>query len=177
MPYKVLVREGGDIGSLQGRSRRIADALLDLGMTHAVGVPENGSRFIFEYLGSSSSCQVVPVCREGEAWAIASGLWIGGKSPVMIIQNTGLLESGDAFRGTAVEMRVPLLALIGYRGYRSLSREYPDSAATFLNRHSRHGVYRIQSWRMVKNRESLRRRFRRQRLVPDLWRCSYHDDP
>jgi sulfopyruvate decarboxylase TPP-binding subunit len=51
---------------------------------------------------------------------------------VLIIQNTGLLEYGDAFRGTAVEMGVPLLAMIGYRGYRSLSKEHPDSAATFF---------------------------------------------
>jgi sulfopyruvate decarboxylase TPP-binding subunit len=36
---------------------------------------------------------------------------------VVVIQNTGLLESGDALRGTAVRMAVPLLTLVTWRGY------------------------------------------------------------
>ncbi|MBI3920851.1 MAG: hypothetical protein HY318_05475 [Armatimonadetes bacterium] len=35
----------------------------------------------------------------------------------MLIQSTGFLESGDALRGTAMRMRVPLVCLITYRGY------------------------------------------------------------
>jgi hypothetical protein len=76
------------------------------------------------------------VTREGEAFALASGLWIGGGAPVVAIQNTGLLESGDALRGTAVRMGIPLLCLIGYRGYSSMDRSgidpfhRPDSTHT-----------------------------------------------
>ena len=55
--------------------------------------------------------------REGEAFAVASGLWLGGRTPVVSVQCTGLMESGDAIRGTAVRMGVPLLCLVGYRGY------------------------------------------------------------
>ncbi len=42
--------------------------------------------------------------------------------PVVVIQNTGLLESGDSLRGTALRMRVPLLCLITYRGYATMTR-------------------------------------------------------
>ncbi|MEC9340842.1 MAG: hypothetical protein VX663_05125 [Pseudomonadota bacterium] len=35
-----------------------------------------------------------------------------------MIQNTGQLEAGDALRGTVIRMGIPLLCLIGYRGYR-----------------------------------------------------------
>jgi sulfopyruvate decarboxylase TPP-binding subunit len=42
---------------------------------------------------------------------------MGGSVPALIIQNTGLLESGDAYRGTALRMRVPLLCLVTVRGY------------------------------------------------------------
>jgi len=65
----------------------------------------------------------VTVTREGEAFAVASGLWLGGAHPVVLIQNTGLLESGDSLRGTAMRMGVPLLCLVTYRGYHKLPKE------------------------------------------------------
>lgn len=131
MAAKVIPREfTGDETTLKQRSQRIVAALSGLKITHAVGVPDNATRVIFELLEETSEIQVVSVCREGEAWAIASGLWVGGKLPVVIIQNTGLLESGDGLRGTAIEMGVPLLALMDYRGYHTLSQPNPDSAAS-----------------------------------------------
>jgi len=130
---KIIVRGSGIDGkALRHRSKRIVESLQDLGMSHAVGIPDNSSRIIYELLEMRNQLEVVKVCREGEAWAIASGLWIGGKQPTVIIQNTGFLESGDALRGTAVAMGVPLVALIDYRGYHTLSQsgsEPVDSAA------------------------------------------------
>ena len=90
------------------------------GLTHAVGLPDNASAALFERLDRHPSIDLLTVTREGEAFAIASGLWVGGKSSIVIVQNTGLLESGDALRGTAARMEVPLLCLVTYRGYRSL---------------------------------------------------------
>lgn len=133
MPAKVVPRTfTGNEATLQQRSVRIVQALIDLGVTHVVGVPDNATRLIFVMLDQDSSIQVVSVCREGEAWAIASGLWVGGKYPVVIIQNTGFLESGDALRGTAIEMGVPLLAIIDYRGHQTLGKPNMDSAASFF---------------------------------------------
>jgi sulfopyruvate decarboxylase TPP-binding subunit len=57
------------------------------------------------------------VTREGEAIAVAAGLWLGGAAPVVVLQNTGLLEAGDALRGTASRMGAPLLVLVTCRGY------------------------------------------------------------
>ena len=51
------------------------------------------------------------------AFAIASGLWLGGASPLVVIQTTGLLESGDSLRGTAARMGAPIPILITGRGY------------------------------------------------------------
>ena len=75
----------------------------------------------------------ITVTREGEAFAIAAGLWLGGKTPVVLIQNTGFLESGDSLRGTAVRMRVPLLCLITYRGYRKLRSWQAEHGAPALD--------------------------------------------
>ena len=61
--------------------------------------------------------RVVYATREGEAVALAAGLWLGGATPVVLIQNTGLLEAGDGLRGTASRMGMPLLMLVTLRGY------------------------------------------------------------
>ena len=62
------------------------------------------------------------VTREGEAFALAAGLWLGGAKPIVLIQNTGLIESGDSLRGTAQRMRIPLVSIITYRGYSKMIR-------------------------------------------------------
>jgi thiamine pyrophosphate-dependent acetolactate synthase large subunit-like protein len=87
------------------------------GVTHVVGVPDNDTAPLFGLLASHSTVRLVRVAREGEAFAMAAGLWLGGAKAVVVIQNTGLLESGDALRGTASRMGVPLVVLVGYRGF------------------------------------------------------------
>ena len=51
--------------------------------------------------------RVIYATREGEGLGLASGLWLGGAQPAVLIQNTGLLEAGDALRGTASRMGAP----------------------------------------------------------------------
>ena len=115
-------------------AQKIVNELKKQEITHAVGVPDNGSARIYERLRSESGVDVITVTREGEAFAIASGLHVGGKKPVIIIQNTGFLESGDAIRGTVVNMQIPVVVFIGYRGYhnRDANGQWVDSVATFL---------------------------------------------
>ncbi len=98
-------------------ARAVFDTLLAHDMTHVVGVPDNGAAGLFALAAEHPDVELVTVTREGEAFAVASGLWLGGKEPVVVIQNTGLLESGDSLRGTAFRMGVPLLLLVGIRGH------------------------------------------------------------
>jgi sulfopyruvate decarboxylase TPP-binding subunit len=98
-----------------------ASVLLDaievaLSPTHAVGLPDNASAALFSLLEHHPRVRLVGVTREGEAFAVAAGLWAGGAAPLVVVQNTGLLESGDALRGTAVRMGVPLVFVVTYRG-------------------------------------------------------------
>jgi len=112
----------------------ILKELKRLGVTHAVGLPDNIAAALFQGLEEDPDIQVIPVTREGEAFAIAAGLYVGGKHPLVIVQCTGFYESGDAIRGTVWGMKVPILLFIGYRGYKTLAPGSPwvDSAARFL---------------------------------------------
>ena len=82
-----------------------------------IGLADTALAALTTLVDSDPAVRFVPVTREGEAFALASGLWMGGQNAVISVQNTGLLESGDALRGTAQRMRVPVLCLITYRGY------------------------------------------------------------
>lgn len=110
---------------------RVIDEFKKCGITHIVWLPDSETRFIYEAAMSQSDFTVVPVCREGEAIAIAAGLMLGGKEPVVLHQNTGFFESGDSVRGLALELQLPLLLLIGYRGWCQDSA-MTDSAGIFL---------------------------------------------
>lgn len=102
------------------RADLILQELKKWGITHVAGLPDNSSARLFDLLAQDPDLRLVNVTREGEAFAIAAGLWLGGKKPAVLIQNTGLLESGDGFRGTVMRMRVPLVCLVTYRGFRKL---------------------------------------------------------
>jgi sulfopyruvate decarboxylase TPP-binding subunit len=100
-------------------------------VTHVVWLPDSETNFMYELLTGDSSLDLVPVCREGETMAIAAGLWVGGKKPVVLIQNTGIFESGDSIRGLGLDVHQPLVMLIGYRGW-SRHGLTNDSAARFI---------------------------------------------
>jgi sulfopyruvate decarboxylase subunit alpha len=98
------------------------------GATHVLTVPDNTSAPLLAALESgpesgtaegdeNRTIRVIYATREGEAIGIASGLWLGGALPVVLIQNTGLLEAGDGLRGTAARMGAPIPLLITCRGY------------------------------------------------------------
>lgn len=112
-------------------ARNVVDTLIEQGVSHIVWLPDTESGFLYDTLNSETRLKLVPVCREGETVPVAAGLMVAGQKPVVIIQSTGLYESGDSMRGMAIDYKLPLLFLIGYRGYEG-GRVSSDSAANFL---------------------------------------------
>ena len=109
----------------------MVETLKRCGVSHMVWLPDTESGFLYQTLEDDPELTLVPVAREGETFAIALGLLVAGQRPVVCIQSTGLFESGDSVRGLWVDLQLPLLALIGYRGYAG-GGPSDDSAATFL---------------------------------------------
>jgi sulfopyruvate decarboxylase TPP-binding subunit len=107
--------------------RRIIDELKKCGFTHLIWLLGSELRFMYEAMMNQKEITLVPFCREGEAVAIAAGLVLGGKKPVVLYQNAGLYEAGDSIRLVSFELHLPLLMLIGYRGWKGT-----DSAGTIF---------------------------------------------
>src|SRR6266545_3110558 len=113
----VAKHHGGMTASSQTlQAAAVLSELRECGVTHIVWLPDSETGYMYEAM-RSSELTLVPVCREGESMAIAAGLIMGGKRPVVLIQSTGLYESGDSVRGICLDLHLPLLFMIGYRGY------------------------------------------------------------
>ena len=111
---------GDQVGSLFQR----------LGVSHVVTVPDS-TIGQWETGIEKSGISLVRVCREGEAWTIAGGLYLGGASPVVMIQCTGLFESGDALRNVVHEWKLPIYSIIGYRSYLNQDSLPGDTSLVF----------------------------------------------
>lgn len=116
--------------SKQLTDKSVLSELKKCGITHIVWLPDSEAHFLYDSLTEQHDVTLVPVCREGEAIAIAAGLKVGGKRPVVMHQNTGLFESGDSLRDLGLGLRLPLLLLVGYRGWKH-DAPLTDSAAIF----------------------------------------------
>ena len=100
------------------------------GVTHVITIPDSETNYLYELMKEQPWLDITSSCREGETMAIAMGLTIAGKTPICLIQNTGMMESGDSIRGMALDSGLPLVLIVGYRGW-TRHGITPDSAARF----------------------------------------------
>jgi len=106
--------------------QEIVATLTGLGVSHVIWIPDSAFGPWEQCLESSADLRLIRVCREGEAWPLAAGLLLGGASPVVSMQTTGLFESGDALRNVLFDLRLPVFAILGGRSW--LVENSADSA-------------------------------------------------
>src|SRR4051794_26445545 len=111
-------------------SEQVAGLLSELKFSHVVTVPDS-TIGPWDTAIAKKGIRLVRVCREGEAWAVAGGLHLGGATPLVMIQCTGLFESGDALRNVLHDWKLPLYAVIGYRSFLDQSTLPGDTCLTF----------------------------------------------
>lgn len=110
----------------------IAAALKANGVTHVVWIPDSELGTWEPALAATDGLTLVRVCREGEAFAVAAGLHLGGKNPIVMIQCTGLFEAGDALRNVLHDMNLPLFFVVGVRSYYAHQKNAtPDTCPVF----------------------------------------------
>ncbi len=110
-------------------SAEIVEILEQAGVTHVIWLPDSTLGPWESQLEASSKLRLVRVCREGEAWPLAAGLLVAGQAPIILMQTTGLFESGDAMRNVLFDLRLPVFAVIGARNW--LIANSGDSAKRF----------------------------------------------
>jgi len=95
----------------------VVTALRECGVTHVIWIPDSEVGTWEPALRAAQGLSLIRVCREGEAFAVAAGLHLGGKKPVVVVQCTGLFEAGDALRNVLHDLKLPLFFIVGVRSY------------------------------------------------------------
>src|SRR5580658_2274575 len=86
-------------------------------VTDVVWLPGSETNWLFLLMQAEPGLRLVGVSREGPACSIASGLHAGGRRPTIVIQHPGMVEAGDSIRGWLLGMHVPVVMMVGNRGW------------------------------------------------------------
>jgi hypothetical protein len=107
--------------------------------------------------GKETAPRLIRVCKEDEGVGICAGLSYCGRRSLLLIQQTGLLDSINAIRGVAVEYALPICMMVG-----RLRR----------NRGPRRGIHRY--WvRIVEPGSSSGDTIKGERRLRPMWRRSF----
>ncbi len=107
-----MKEDGNRTASIAGAA--IVDAIKRSGVEFVVSVPDRvTSETVLRRVASDSTLKLVRVCKEDEGVSICAALSFCGKRALLLMQNTGLLDSVNALRGIAVEYRLPVVMMVG----------------------------------------------------------------
>ncbi|WP_205516728.1 phosphonopyruvate decarboxylase [Paenibacillus sp. SYP-B3998] len=95
-------------------TRMFGDELKKLGFTLFSGVPCSFLKSLINY--AINECEYIAAANEGDAVAIASGAYMGGKKPVVLMQNSGLTNAVSPLTSLLYPFRIPLLGFVSLRG-------------------------------------------------------------
>jgi len=98
----------------------VVELLSQLGVSHLVWIPDSALGTWEAALAQATAPRLIRAAREGEALAIAAGLYLGGARPLVAMQCTGLFEAGDALRNFLYDLGLPLHLLVGIRSWHAV---------------------------------------------------------
>ncbi len=99
------------------RGADIIAALKQARIEYVVAVPDiTTSDGLLWPISRDPDLRLLRVCKEDEAVSIAAGLSFGDKRALVLIQNTGLLDSINALRAMACEYGLPICSMVGLQG-------------------------------------------------------------
>ncbi|MEE8353282.1 MAG: thiamine pyrophosphate-binding protein [Dehalococcoidales bacterium] len=87
------------------------------GFDFATGVPCSILAGILDVLSGSDAIGYVPATREDEALGIATGAYLAGRRPVVLMQNSGLGSAINPLTSLDLLYRIPMLLVISWRGH------------------------------------------------------------
>ena len=86
------------------------------GINFATSVPCVNLQELLTLVDDDPEIIHVPVTREEEGVGICAGVWLGGRQPALLMQNSGLGNSINALASLDMLYGIPLLMIISHRG-------------------------------------------------------------
>lgn len=95
----------------------LLQALHAAGATHVVTVPDFVQFALHEHLTRpDATVRQVYACAEDQALTMACGLYVGGATPVVLVQNQGFYKCMNTLRAVCLDAGVPVVFLVGQFG-------------------------------------------------------------
>jgi sulfopyruvate decarboxylase subunit alpha len=101
------IKTGGDL---------VADALVAAGINFICTLPDWNMARLIERISQENSWIHVKLAREEEGIGICAGAYLTGKTPALVMQNGGLLNSANGLTTTSLQFGIPTLLLVYYAG-------------------------------------------------------------
>lgn len=98
------------------RAPEFVAALKEHGFDFFAGVPCSLLKGLVSILDRDESARYVSATREDSAIGMAAGAWLGGKLPMVLMQNSGLGVSVNALASLTTMYELPVLLVISWRG-------------------------------------------------------------
>ncbi|OXS72627.1 phosphonopyruvate decarboxylase [Lysinibacillus sp. KCTC 33748] len=95
--------------------------LKKLGFNFYSGVPCSFLKNLINY--SINECEYIAAANEGDAVAIASGAYLGGRKSVVLMQNSGLTNCTSPLTSLNYPFQIPILGFVSLRGEPGLNDE------------------------------------------------------
>jgi phosphonopyruvate decarboxylase len=99
-----------------GQSQRFLDLLESHGFNFFTGVPCSLFAGVMQILDSEPRYGYISAVREDLAMGIAAGAFLGGRQPVVLMQNSGLGVSTNAIVSLHQIYDIPTLLVVSWRG-------------------------------------------------------------
>ena len=99
------------------------EAARRLGFSHYSGVPCSFLTPFIDYVINDPGLHYVSSANEGDALATAAGTAIGGRRPVVMMQNSGLGNAVNPLTSLAYVFKIPFLIIATHRGQPGLKDE------------------------------------------------------
>lgn len=105
-------------------------ALQQAEVTHFVTVPDFVQLALHQAIEhGDGAMSLVRTCNEDQAVCTAAGLTVGGRSPVIAVQNQGFYACINTVRAVALDARIPTIFLIGQFGRETVNFGAPTRAS------------------------------------------------
>jgi sulfopyruvate decarboxylase subunit alpha len=101
----------------RSESELIHQAIHEAGITHVASLPDLNLVDLIDLLEGDESLVHIPLAREEEGVGIATGIYLAGGMPALLMQNAGLLNACNALTTTALQYEIPMVLLVWYAGY------------------------------------------------------------
>lgn len=108
--FNILADERSD------KADQLHRLFLESGVNFASGVPCGVLRHIIKNFSDDAAVLHMVANRESEAVGLAAGAYLGGKNPVVYMQNSGLFSASNDIASLLVSYEIPIFFVVSYRG-------------------------------------------------------------